>query len=53
MAFCDYDVVVVGGGIIGLSTARFLVKLGCKTLLLDQVYMFNAVFSCKATCFEQ
>ena len=30
------DVIVVGGGVVGLSTARYLAKTGSKTLLIDQ-----------------
>lgn len=32
----DYDVIVVGGGIVGLSTAYHLLKMGAKTLLVDR-----------------
>jgi D-amino-acid dehydrogenase len=31
-----YDVIVVGGGVVGLSTAYHLVKAGAKTLLVDR-----------------
>ncbi|CAK8695648.1 unnamed protein product [Clavelina lepadiformis] len=31
-----YDVIVAGGGVQGLSTARYLAKLNVKTLLIDQ-----------------
>jgi D-amino-acid dehydrogenase len=31
-----YDVVVVGGGLVGISTAYHLVRQGAKTLLLDR-----------------
>ena len=31
-----YDVIVVGGGIVGMSTAYHLVCAGAKTLLIDR-----------------
>src|SRR4051794_2067142 len=31
-----YDAIVVGGGVLGLSTAYHLVKAGAKTLLIDR-----------------
>ena len=31
-----YDVIVVGGGIVGMSTAYHLVCTGAKTLLIDR-----------------
>ena len=32
----DYDVIVIGGGIIGAATAYHLVQAGARTLLLDR-----------------
>ena len=32
----DYDVVVVGGGVVGLSIAYYLVRDGLKVLVLDR-----------------
>jgi len=32
----DYDVVVVGGGVVGLSIAYYLVREGLKVLVLDR-----------------
>ncbi|XP_076802861.1 peroxisomal sarcosine oxidase-like [Clavelina lepadiformis] len=38
----DYDVIVVGAGVIGLSTAYYLSKQGHKTLVLEQFPIPNA-----------
>jgi D-amino-acid dehydrogenase len=32
----DYDVIVIGGGIVGMSTAYHLVRAGARTLLIDR-----------------
>lgn len=32
----DYDTIVIGAGIVGVSTARHLQKSGCSVLLLDK-----------------
>lgn len=37
MAHDDYDVVVIGGGMGGLSAAGFLAKAGIKTLLVEKL----------------
>ncbi|MBV9791912.1 MAG: FAD-dependent oxidoreductase, partial [Chloroflexi bacterium] len=31
-----YDVIVIGGGIVGMSTAYHLVGAGARTLLVDR-----------------
>lgn len=40
-----YDVIVVGGGPIGLSTAYHLSKRNAKTLVLEQFTFFNQLGS--------
>nr|XP_009860715.1 peroxisomal sarcosine oxidase [Ciona intestinalis]XP_026693472.1 peroxisomal sarcosine oxidase [Ciona intestinalis] len=37
----DYDVIVIGGGVEGLSTARYLAKQSCRSLLLEQFLVPN------------
>jgi sarcosine oxidase len=38
----DYDVIVVGAGVMGTSAARWLAKRGRETLLLDRFELANA-----------
>lgn len=35
-----YDVCVIGAGVVGSSTARYLASSGARTLLLEQVSYF-------------
>src|SRR5260370_40963933 len=35
-AACDYDVAVVGGGLVGIATAWGLAREGCRVVVLDE-----------------
>ena len=41
-----FDVCVIGAGVEGSSTARFLASRGKKTLLLEQVHVIVLVVYC-------
>jgi len=45
MASQVYDVIVVGGGAIGLGAAYEVAKAGKSTLVLEQSCLFNAAGS--------
>ena len=36
MAASDYDVAVVGGGLVGVATAWGLAREGCRVVVLDE-----------------
>ncbi|EBN2841855.1 FAD-dependent oxidoreductase [Salmonella enterica] len=42
-----YDVVIIGGGIIGLSSAYFSTSRGLRTLIIDQYGIQNSINSSK------
>lgn len=44
-----YDVIIIGGGLGGLTSGAFLAKAGKKVLLLEQHYLIGGC----ATCFER
>ena len=41
----DYDAVVIGGGVVGTSTAYHLVRSGAKTLLVDRADVGQATYA--------
>ena len=41
-----FDVCVIGAGVEGSSTARYLASIGKKTLLLEQVHVIVLVVYC-------
>ena len=46
----SYDVCVVGAGVVGSSTARFLASQGKRTLLLEQVRNCSSFSSAPRNC---
>jgi glycine/D-amino acid oxidase-like deaminating enzyme len=46
----NYDVIVIGGGPMGLSTAYHLSKRNTRTLVLEQFTFFNQLGSSAGTC---
>ena len=43
----EYDVIVVGAGVMGCATAYSLAKQGKKTLLLEQVRTYSFIVVCQ------
>lgn len=39
----QYDVIIVGGGYNGLCCVVYLVRVGCKVLVLEWCYVFGGV----------